>query len=377
MSKRDYYEVLGLGKGAGAEEIKKAYRRKAFKHHPDKNHGDKTAEEKFKEISEAYEVLSDPNKKAAYDQYGHGGLKGSFGGGGFEWQNFTHFGDFEDIFSGLESFFGTGTMGSGRRRRGPSRGKDVSYELGVEFTEAALGTEKTIEIPRQETCTTCKGAGAKPGTKDTVCSNCGGRGQISTSSGFFSISRACHACGGSGRVIKEPCQRCRGRGAVKQNRRIKVKIPAGVDDGVRLRVSHEGDAGEKGGPRGDLYVSIYVKKHNFFKRHDSDIYCEIKISFTQAVFGSEVEVPMLDGKITMKVPRGTPSGKIFRLRGKGIQSIFSHASRGDQLVRAQVDVPERLTEEQKKLLKEFARTLGEPEGAKTKSFFEKVKKTFE
>ncbi len=380
--KRDYYEILGVNKDASAEEIKKAYRRMAFKYHPDKNPGDKEAEEKFKEVSEAYEVLSDPNKRATYDQFGHDGLKGAFGKGGFDWQNFTHFDDFEDIFSGLGDFFkgfgvDTDFFGGGfgrRRKAGPRRGRDIQYEIEIEFTEAALGTEKTVNVARFDTCSICKGSGAKPGTKDTVCPACDGKGHVSTVSGFFSISRTCNECGGSGRVIKSPCQRCNGRGKVRVTKKINVKIPAGVDNNTRLRVPREGDAGDRGGPRGDLYVVIYVKEHRFFKRHENDIYCELKISFPQAVFGAEVDVMTVEGKVRMKIPPGTQSGKIFRLRGKGVPDLFSGRGKGDQLVRVSVDVPTRLTEEQKRLLKQFAATLGEKQTSK--GFMDRVKKAF-
>lgn len=382
MSKRDYYEILGVSKNATSDEIKRAYRKLAIKYHPDKHQGDKQAEEKFKEISEAYEVLSDPNKKTTYDQFGHEGLKGAFGRGGFGWQNFTHFGDLEDIFGGLEDLFGgfgikEGLFGGSRSRRrhaGPRRGRDIEYELETGFIEAALGTEKTIEVSRYDTCGVCKGSGAKPGTKDTVCPTCDGKGQIRTVSGFFSISQICNECGGSGRVIKTPCQKCNGIGKERVIRKIKVKIPAGVDTGIRLRVPHEGDAGEKGGPRGDLYVVTYVREHEFFKRHDNDIYCTIKISFTQAVFGSEVDVPTVDGNVKMKIPQGTQSGKIFRLRGKGVPDLLSGTGKGDQLVKVNVDVPQKLTDEQKRLLKEFACTLGEK--ATSKGFMDKMKKAF-
>jgi len=384
--KRDYYEILGIKKAASAEEVKKAYRMLAFKYHPDKNHGDKEAEEKFKEVSEAYEVLSDSKKRATYDQLGHEGLRGAFGGSGFKWQNFTHFGDFQDIFGGLDDFFhgfgvdadifGTG-WGGGRRRSGPRRGRDIGYELEIDFLEAALGTEKTISVPRQEGCAACKGSGAKPGTKETVCPTCGGSGNVSTVSGFFSIARTCADCSGSGRVIKEPCQKCRGRGKVKETRKIKVKVPAGATDGIRLRVTQEGDSGEKGGPRGDLYVSIYVREHTYFKRHDNDIYCDAKISFTQAVFGAEIEVSTVEGRVKMKIPKGTQSGKVFRLRGKGVQDLFSGKGRGDQLVRVNVKVPQNITEEQRKILKEYAKTINEDISGPSKNIFSRLKETFE
>lgn len=384
MSKRDYYEILGIDKNASPEEIKKAYRGQALKYHPDRVSEDKKkeAEERFKEVSEAYEVLSDTNKKATYDQYGHDGLKGAFGKGGFNWQDFTHAEDLEDVFSGLGDIFrGFGINGdifggsSGHRRaRGPRRGRDLEYELEIDFIEAAVGVEKTIEIYRHDTCATCKGSGAKPGTKDTVCSTCGGRGQVSTVSGFFSLSRTCSACQGEGRVIKTPCGKCNGRGKVRVTRKIQVKVPAGVSDGVRLRVAREGDAGEKGGPRGDLYCVIYVKEHDLFKRHNNDIYYTAKVSFTQAVFGAEINVPTVDGKVKMKIPAGTQSGKVFRLRGRGVPDIFSGSGKGDQLVKVNVAVPQGLTQEQKKLLKDFAHTLGED--VSSKGFMDKVKKAF-
>jgi len=380
--KKDYYETLGIPRNASEQEIKSAYRKLAIKHHPDKHQGDKDAEEKFKEISEAYEVLSDPNKRATYDQFGHEGLKGAFGTGGFSWQDFTHFEDFEDIFSGLGDIFSGfgmggdlfGTRRGPRKKRGPRRGRDIGYNLTVDFIKAALGSEESITVSRYDECNTCKGSGAKPGTKETVCSTCKGSGHISTVSGFFSIARTCNECGGAGRVIKTPCQECRGSGKVRVSKKIKVKIPAGVDNGIRLRVQGEGDEGEKGGPRGDLYVTIHVREHPFFKRKDNNIYCDVKISFTQAVFGAEVEVSTIEGKVKMTLPPGTQSGKIFRLRRKGVPDLLSGSGKGDQLVRVTVDVPQRLTEEQKKLLKEFARTLGEKQTSK--GFIEKVKRAF-
>jgi len=380
VSKRDYYEVLGVRKDAAFDEIKRSYRKLAIQCHPDKHQGDKAAEEKFKEISEAYEILSDSDKKAAYDRFGHEGLKGAFGGSGFGWQNFSHAEDISDLFSNIGNIFGGSgfdeLFGFGRQRKQstPRRGRDIEYELKVEFIEAVLGAEKNIEISRYDTCAACKGSGAKSGTKDTVCPTCNGRGQTSASNGFFSISRTCTACGGSGRVIKNPCRKCNGSGKVKEARKINVKIPAGVDTGMRLRVTGVGDAGEKGGPRGDLYVAIHVREHELFRRHTNDIYCDAKVNFTQVVFGTELDVPTVNGNIKMKIPPGTPSGKVFRLKGKGVPNLMSGLGRGDQLVRLSVDVPKRLTEEQKKLLKEFERTLGEK--ATSKGFFNRVKKTF-
>jgi len=391
LAKHDYYETLGINKAATPDEIKKAYRKSALRYHPDRVAPEKKkeSEEKFKEISEAYEILSDSNKKATYDQFGHDGLKGAFGRGGFGWQDFTHYGDFEDIFSGhlgdlLRGFgingdlFGTGRGRS--RRTGPRRGRNVEYELEIEFTEAALGAEKSVEISRYDTCSTCKGSGAKPGEKQKKCSYCNGNGKVQQEIKVMGHSlgitmSTCPKCYGEGNIIDKPCPKCTGKGRIEIAKKIKVKVPAGVDNGIRLRVSHEGDAGEKGGPRGDLYVVIYVKEHSFFKRHNNDIYCGIKISFTQAVFGAEVSVPTVDGKVKMKIPQGTQSGKVFRLRGKGVPDLLSGYGKGDQLVRVSVDVPQRLTEEQKRLLKEFAGTLGEKTPQK-KGLMDKVKKAF-
>jgi molecular chaperone DnaJ len=384
LMKRDYYEVLGLAKDASPEAIKKAYRRMALKCHPDRvAESEKAkAEEKFKEVSEAYEILSDSDKRATYDQYGHEGLRGAFGKDGFKWQNFTHFSDLEDIFGNLGDLFGGSIFGdvfetaSGTRRRrpGPRRGRDISYELEINFIEAVLGAEKTISVSRYQTCDACEGSGAKPGTKSSVCATCGGNGTVSTANGFFSVSRTCPACGGSGRVIKTPCQDCYGTGKLKIKKKIKVKVPAGVYNGIRLRVTGEGDAGEKGGPTGDLYVVIYAEAHEFFRRHNDDIYCEMKLSFSKAVFGAEIDVPTVEGKVKMKVPAGTQSGSVFRLRAKGVPRLFSGGVRGDQLVKVQIEVPKRLNEEQKKLLKQFAITCGEDVGSE--GFMDKVKKAF-
>lgn len=383
--KRDYYEILGIGRNATQEEIKKVYRHLALKYHPDRVPADqkKEAEERFKEISEAYEVLSDPEKRAAYDRYGPAGLEGVFKSGGFTWQDFTHFDDLKDIFGGFDLSdlfrgFGFDTdvfeeVWTGGGRRGPRRGADLRYSLEIEFKEAAFGTEKPITIWRYELCGECDGSGAKKGSKRESCSACGGRGQVYTQAGFFSISRTCERCGGEGSVIKAPCGACGGRGRVKTKRSIKVKVPAGVDSGLRLRISQEGEAGEKGGRRGDLYVVINVKPHEIFERHNSDIYCEVPISFTTAVFGGEIDVPTLESKVKMKIPPGTQSGKIFRLRGKGIAHLNGYG-RGDELVKVQVETPTSLTREQKRLLKEFARVSGEVQGPLSKSFMDKMKK---
>ena len=372
MAKRDYYEVLGLSRNATADEVKKAYRNLALKYHPDRVTPDKKkeAEERFKEISEAYEVLIDPQKKANYDQFGHAGVEGAFKQGGFTWQDFHHFDDLRDAFGGLDlsdlfRTFGIGgdlfgeSFGAERSSRGgPRRGSDLEYEIEISFEEAAFGAEKTISIPRYETCDECGGSGAKPGSRPERCPACGGRGQVSSSSGFFNIVRTCPKCGGEGTVIKAACPACGGRGRVKTKRSLTVKIPAGVETGSRLRMYGEGEAGEKGGRRGDLYLHIYVRSHEVFERRDSDIYCELPISFVTAAMGGEVEAPTLGGKIKMKIPPGTPSGKVFRLRSKGIAHLHDRGI-GDELVKVVVRVPTNLTSEQKRILKELARVTGD------------------
>lgn len=388
-NKRDYYEVLGLSKGATPEEIKKAYRNLALKYHPDRVTADKKkeAEEKFKEISEAYEVLTDPKKKENYDQYGHAGVEGAFRQGGFQWQDFHHFDDLKDIFGEFdisdlfrgfgmgEDIFGGGYDMRGRGRGGPGRGSDLQYELEISLEDAAFGAEKTILIPRHETCEDCGGSGAKAGTKKERCPTCAGRGQVVTQSGFFTMARTCPKCGGHGDIIKTPCPTCNGKGRIKLKRSIKVKIPAGVDSGSRLRVHGEGEAGERGGARGDLYLVLYVRPHEIFERHEADISCEVPISFTMAVFGGEIEVPTLEGKVMMKIPAGTQSGRTFRLRGKGINHLHDYG-KGDELVKVQVEVPTELNAEQKSALKEFARVSGQSTGPLSKSFMEKMRRMF-
>jgi len=389
MSKRDYYEVLGIGRSASADEVKKAYRNLALKYHPDRVTPDKKkeAEEKFKEISEAYEVLIDPQKKANYDQYGHAGVEGAFKQGGFTWQDFHHFDDLKDIFGGgvdlgdiLSGFgFGDSVFGgeygaSSGRRSGGRRGSDLEYQIEIRFEEAALGAEKMITIPRHESCEVCGGSGAKSGSKKERCPACGGRGQVVSSSGFFSIARTCDRCRGEGSIIKSPCPECQGRGRIKVNRNIKVKIPPGVDTGARLRIQGEGEAGERGGRRGDLYILMYVKPHDIFERHGTDVYCEVPVSFVTATFGGEIEVPTLEGKVMMKIPAGTQSGKTFRLRGKGIAHLHDYG-KGDALVKIQIEVPTELSAEQKRLLKEYARVSGQ-NGPLSRSFAEKMGRLF-
>lgn len=342
MSKRDYYEVLGVVKNSGAEEIKKAYRQRALSHHPDRNPGDQAAEAKFREATEAYQVLSDPEKRALYDRYGHAGLAGSggFTGGGF--------GDiFEDIF---EDFFGQGAR-SGRLRA--ERGSDLRYELEIAFQDAAFGVEKKIEIPREESCAVCKGDGAKPGTSPKTCAQCRGTGQVLASSGFFSISRACSRCGGEGTTVEHRCTGCEGSGRVRVKREIQVKVPAGVDNGLRLRMTGEGEAGRRGGPRGDLYIDIYVRPHELFTREGDNLLCNVTVSFVQAALGAEIHVPTLVGTTALKIPAGTQNGKVFKLKGKGLPSVRGGGI-GDEEIHVVVETPTHLSEKQKDLLKQFA-----------------------
>lgn len=365
--KRDYYEILGVSRNASEEEIKKAYRKLALKYHPDRNPGDKGSEEKFKEISEAYHVLADSQKRAQYDQFGHA----AFGDGGPFAGGFDFTAGFEDIFSDIfGEFFGTGT---GRRRSRTQRGEDLRYNLTISFEEAVFGVEKKIKVPRQGTCDVCGGSGSKPGMAPRTCPTCRGRGQISFQQGFFSVSRTCNHCRGQGMVIADPCSACGGAGRVRKLHTISVKIPAGVDNGSQLKLRGEGEGGAVGGPPGDLYVVIQVEPHPLFVRDGLDIICEVPISFVQAALGAEIDVPTLEGKVKMKIASGTQSGKVFRLKGKGVKDVHGY-HRGDELVRLFVEVPTHLTARQKELLKEFAALGGEEPLAK--GFFEKVKQIF-
>ena len=372
MSKRDYYEVLGVNRDAGADEIKKAYRKLAMKHHPDRNPDNKEAEEKFKELSEAYEVLSDADKKAAYDRYGHAGVDPSMGGRGGGQAGFDGFADaFSDIFGDI---FG-GARGG---RSNVYRGADLRYNLEITLEEAARGAEKTIRIPTVEECETCDGSGAKPGTQPQTCSTCGGSGQVRIQQGFFSIQQTCPKCHGSGRVISDPCHTCRGAGRVKGHKTLEVKIPAGIDEGMRLRHSGYGEPGVNGGPPGDLYVEIHIRQHPVFQRNGDDLHCEMPISFTTAALGGEIEIPTLDGMARLKIPPETQSGKAFRLRGKGIRNVRSHAQ-GDLMCHVVVETPVRLTERQKELLREFeevSRGDVDRHNPKAKSWMEKVRDFF-
>jgi molecular chaperone DnaJ len=368
MSKRDYYEVLGLSKGASKDEIKKAYRKLSKQYHPDINK-EPDADVKFKEIAEAYEVLSDEQKKAQYDQFGHTDPNQGFGGG-----DFGGFGGFEDIF---DTFFG----GGGRRRRDPNaprQGADLQYTMSLAFEEAVFGKETTIEIPREEECNTCDGSGAKPGTKPETCSHCNGSGQLNveqnTPFGRIVNRRVCHYCSGTGKQIKDKCSTCGGTGKVKKRKKINVKIPAGVDDGQQLRVTGQGEPGINGGPAGDLYVVFHVRPHEFFEREDDDIYCEMPLTFAQAVLGDEIEVPTLHGKVKLKIPAGTQTGTKFRLRGKGVPNVRGYGQ-GDQHIQVRVITPTKLSSKQKELIREFSSLSGvEAPDEQHDSFFAKVKR---
>ena len=375
-TKRDYYEILGVDKKASADEIKKDYRKLAMKYHPDKNKAD-DAEEKFKEISEAYGVLSDEKKRQQYDQFGHAGIDQRY-----SQEDIFRSVNFDDIFGGARGGFGGGGSsifdaifgGGGRRRGGPQRGSDLLSELTINFEDAVFGKSVNIEVPRSETCETCKGSGAKPGTSAKSCSTCGGSGQVSkaqnTPFGRFMTSATCSTCRGEGKVIDSPCTKCHGSGMVHKKRKIEVKIPPGVDTGSRLRVAGEGEGGTKGGPSGDLFVDIYVRPHKIFTRHGNDVLMEETISFAQAALGDEIEVPTLNGNVMMKIPAGTQNGKMFRLKGKGVPGLHI-SGKGDQHVKVRVDVPTKLNDEQKELLRKFAKASGET--LKSKGIFEKMK----
>ncbi len=380
-TKRDYYEVLTLTRSASPEELKKSYRRLAVQFHPDKNPGDKKSEERFKELSEAYEVLSDPQKRQMYDQFGHaaaGAGGGGGGAGGFDFQGFSgsSINDiFGDIFGDLFGASAGGNRTRGKRRAGGRPGDDLRTSVDITFEEAAFGSEKVITVPKNVACDTCEGSGAKPGTQPETCGQCGGRGEVSFQQGFFAITRPCPKCGGLGQTTPHPCISCSGSGQIKKRSQIAVKIPAGVDTGQRLKLSGEGEAGERGGPTGDLYVAINVLPHDFFTRDEFDVICEVPITFVHATLGAEIEVPTLEGKVKLKIPPGTQSHKILRLKNKGLARLGSYG-RGDQLVRVIVEVPSKITPEQKELLKLFSESGGELTHPMHHSFFEKVKNLF-
>lgn len=364
---KDYYNTLEIDRNATPDEIKKAYRRLALKYHPDRNPGDKICEERFKEINEAYACLSDPEKKANYDRYGTAeGVGADFGFGGFG--DFTT--GFGDIFGNIFSdFFGDFT---GRRRARPTKGHDLRYDLEVALEEAVFGTQKKLNIPRLETCHVCDGTRSKPGKGPAMCPTCKGAGHTRLQQGFFSISRTCGRCDGTGSVITDPCTECKGQGKIKKKRTVTLKVPPGVDTGIRLKLAGEGEAGSYGGPPGDLYVIISVKPHPFFKRKGNDLLCEVPISFVQAVLGAEIEVPTIEGHAKITLPAGTPSGRVFHLKGKGVPRLGSYG-KGDQYVTVYVDVPKKLTPRQKELLKEFAEISGE---STSETLMDKIKNLF-
>ncbi len=379
--KRDYYEVLGVQKGASEAEIKKAYRKMAIKYHPDRNRDNKEeAEAKMKEINEAYDVLKDPQKKAQYDQFGHAAFDGAGGGAGGGFGGFGGFGggDFGDIF---ETFFGGGFGRGGRSRRpGPEQGADLRYDLEITFEEAAFGKEVELTIPRTENCETCKGTGAAPGTSPEECPQCHGTGQVqsyrNTPLGRMVTTSTCNRCNGTGKIVKTPCKDCGGKGHKKVSRKIKVNIPAGIDEGQRIRVAGGGQAGVRGGANGDLYVYIYIKRHELFSREGADVMCEVPISFVQAALGDTIEVPTIHGKVEMKIAAGIQSGTIMRLRGKGIPLLRHSGAFGDQHVRIKVLTPQKLSDKQKNLLREFGEISGSKVNPEQNSFFNKVKKMF-
>jgi len=373
-TKRDYYEVLSVQRSASGEEIKRAYRKLAVKFHPDKNPDDPHAEEKFKELGEAYDVLMDEQKRAAYDRYGHAAFAQGGRSGGFH----DPFDIFREVFSGgaggggiFETFFG----GGGTQADGTQRGSDLRYDMQITLEEAAFGVDKEIEVRKLDMCEKCRGSGAAPGSGAIVCPTCRGRGQVVSSRGFFQVSQTCPRCRGLGEVIEQPCNVCSGEGRVEKNSRIKIKIPAGIAHGSRLRSTRNGEAGVRGGEQGDLYVVLHIKEHPIFQREDDNLFCEVPISFTTAALGGEVPVPTLEGKASLRVPPGTQSGQSFRLRGKGVAHVNGR-ERGDLFARLLVEVPSRLNSEQRQKLEEFAALCGEDNTPLHKSFFERAKEFF-
>ena len=379
-TKRDYYEVLGVGKSADEKEIKKAYRKLAMQYHPDRNPDNKEAEEKFKEINEAYEVLSDETKRRNYDQFGHEGVNGQgFGGQGFG-GGFSG-GGFEDIFGDIfGDMFGGGFGGSSRqRRRGPERGADIRQNITIDFEEAAFGKKVSIKVNRSEECDKCSGTGSKPGTSKKTCPTCNGAGEVRTVQrtpfGNIASSRPCSTCGGEGEIIESPCDKCHGTGSTRKVKTIEVDIPAGIDDGQMIKLSGQGEVGSKGGPRGDLYIVVSIRNHSLFTREGYDVYLEMPVSFSQVALGGEIEVPTLDGKVVYNVPAGTQTGTVFRLREKGIKKLRGN-SRGDQYVKVVVETPKHLTDRQKELLRELAKESGDEVHEKKRSFGQKIEDMF-
>ena len=383
VAKRDYYEVLGVERSASADEVKKAFRRLALKHHPDRNPSNKQeAEERFKEISEAYEVLSDPQKRAAYDQYGHHGVEGAFRHGNFSWEDFTHFQDISDLFGGLEELFGVsglGEMFGARSRRGSGRGTggqagaDLEYLVEVDLGDAFRGKEIPVTFRRRDACPDCKGSGSRSGSGRESCPDCRGQGQVRVTQGFFTMAKVCRRCHGEGTILRDVCPSCRGEGRLAAERHLTVKVPAGVDSGMRLRVTGEGEAGVRGGPRGDLYVLVQLKPHPFFQRQGVHLLCEIPVSMVDAALGTDLKVPTLTGTVTMKVPAGTQSGELFRLRGKGMP-LLRGSSHGDQIVRLRVEIPSRLSASQRRMLEEFGKVSHNGSFPAVQKFWDQVKR---
>lgn len=373
MSKRDYYEVLGVAKGATEREIKKAYKRLAMKYHPDRTAGDKDLEEKFKEIQEAHEILTDENKRAAYDRFGHAGVDPNRGAGGGA--GAADFGDiFGDVFGDI---FGGGRGGGGRSRA--RQGADLRYNLELSLEEAVRGKSVEIRVPTLVECESCDGTGAKKGTKPTTCPTCHGNGQVQMRQGFFAVQQTCPTCSGKGKIISDPCRACHGQGRVEKTKTLSVKVPAGVDTGDRIRLTGEGEAGEHGAPAGDLYVQVHVRDHEIFVRDGNNLYCEVPLSFTKAALGGELEVPTLDGQVKLKIPTETQTGKMFRLRGKGVKSVRS-GTVGDLMCKVAVETPVNLTSRQKELLAELESSMGTETAKyrpKEKGFFDNVKKFFD
>jgi molecular chaperone DnaJ len=380
VSKADYYEVLGVSRDASEQDIKSAYRKLALKHHPDRNPGDRASEEKFKEAAEAYAVLADADKRKMYDRFGHAGLGAGAQGGGFDPTVFT---GFEDILGGLGDVFGFGDVfGGARRRGGPQRGADLRYDLEISFGESAKGTETTIQVPRSETCDSCRGTGAAEGSSPATCPQCQGRGQLRYQQGFFTVARTCGQCRGTGSIISTPCQTCRGAGRVQKERKLTVRVPPGIATGQRLRLNGEGEAGPGGGPSGDLYVVVHVQEHPFLQRDGNDLHCEIPVSFPTLALGGEITIPLLDGDEPYKVPEGTQTESTFRFRGRGMPDV-SGRGRGDFLVTVKLVTPKKLSREQRKLIEQFAATLPAEKAEPTptsehdeKGLFDRVKDIF-
>lgn len=377
MAKRDYYEVLGVPRKGSAEDVKKAYRQMALKHHPDRNPGSKDAEEKFKEAAEAYSVLADPEKRSVYDRFGHEGLRGQ-GFQGFSGFDASVFEDFEDILGNFFGFSFGGFFGGRDRRRGAGRqsGGDLALEIEISLEEAAAGVEKDIKLTRAETCPACRGSKRKPGTQASSCPSCGGHGQVRYQQGFFTVARTCPRCQGRGEIVESPCDTCQGKGHLREKRSLKVRIPAGVSDGLRLRLVGEGEAGDEGMPAGDLYVTMRVRRHSFFERDGNNLACEITISFTQAALGARVEIPTLEGSEILKIPAGVQGGEVIRVKGKGIQDVGGRR-KGELFVKVLVKTPEGLSKEQKALLVKLAELRGEDIESVDKTVIHRMKNIFQ